>query len=87
MRDEGAIPGNGAASVPSYRFASPGWAVAALLAGLLLTAVFGWREWISERERVQLLQRSLAVAQPARSARAACRMPRSSPSSRPTRRF
>ena len=66
MRDEGAIPGNGAASVPSYRFASPGWAVAALLAGLLLTAVFGWREWISERERVQLLQRSLADAVPQR---------------------
>ena len=45
MRDEGAIPGNGAASVPSYRFASPGWAVAALLAGLLLTAVSlpAWR--------------------------------------------
>ena len=40
MRDDGNARGRGdaAGDVPPYRFASPWWALAALLAGLLLTA-------------------------------------------------
>lgn len=68
MRDDGGGRGRGdtAGDVPPYRFASPWWALAALLAGLLLTAELGRREWKAERNRVVLLQRSQADAAPQR---------------------
>ena len=68
MRDDGNARGRGdaAGDVPPYRFASPWWALAALLAGLLLTAELGGREWKAERKRIELLQRSQADAAPQR---------------------
>jgi len=66
MDEEDTVRGHDgvAASVPSYRFASPLWAVAALLAGLLLTAELARREWKVEHQKVESLQRSLADAAP-----------------------
>ncbi len=68
MRDEkaGQTGDSVAGGVPPYRFASPWWALAALLAGLLLTAELGRREWKAERNRVVLLQRLQADAAPQR---------------------
>ncbi|SBV37096.1 hypothetical protein STPYR_12026 [uncultured Stenotrophomonas sp.] len=68
MDEEDTVRGHDgiAAGVPSYRFASPLWALAALLAGLLLTAELARREWKVEHQKVESLQRSLADAAPQR---------------------
>lgn len=52
--------GPGAARTPLL--ASSAWALAALLAGLLLTAEMARREWLQERLHADSLQRSLADA-------------------------
>ncbi len=52
--------------MPGYAVASPWWALAVLLLGLLLTAELGRREWRHEHAMVKVLQRSLADTAQAR---------------------
>jgi len=68
MQGEPVLPASnhGSAGAPRYLFTSPLWALAALLAGLALPAWLAFGEWKGEQSRIELLQRSLADAAPAR---------------------